>query len=310
MHGWPIPTVPRLLTNETDVHASENDVSWILTLLGVAGPILGIPMMFVVNFFGRKWLMVAMTLPALISWLIMIFATTAGELMAARTIGGISFSSIFTLAPLYVSEVAQDNVRGSMGFATQSMYWLGTLFEISVGPYVTFDTLAAISAIFPLLFIVTFVWMPETPYYYLLKDRIDDATKSLTSLRPKNTDIMPELKMMQNFVIQGRNQSKKASPLDMLKGKANQRATALCIILGLSPAICGSIALEAYVTLIFRKEGMDYDMADYSAIIMGVVSRPFGIKVYYFAHSPQRYDILIYNFSGNLILRYFLIKFT
>jgi hypothetical protein len=69
---------------------------------------------------------------------------------------------------------------------------IGILYVYCVGPYVEFVTYQYICLIIPILFAVTFFFMPETPHYFVSKARDADAIKSLQYLRGKSSEGVQE----------------------------------------------------------------------------------------------------------------------
>ena len=65
----------------------------------------------------------------------------------------------------------------------QMMMNVGSLFSYSLGPYVSYTTLGVASAIFPVLYVVLMLLMPETPYFLLMQNRRDEAEATLMKLR-------------------------------------------------------------------------------------------------------------------------------
>jgi SP family facilitated glucose transporter-like MFS transporter 8 len=52
-----------------------------------------------------------------------------------------------------------------------------------IGPYVTYQHLAIAGAFVPVIFAVSFFFVPESPYYLLAKGKREEATKALQWLR-------------------------------------------------------------------------------------------------------------------------------
>ena len=69
------------------------------------------------------------------------------------------------------------------GALMQLMMNVGSMFSYSLGPYVSYTTLGVLSAIFPVLYVVLMLAMPETPYFLLMQGRRDEAETTLMRLR-------------------------------------------------------------------------------------------------------------------------------
>jgi len=72
------------------------------------------------------------------------------------------------------------------GALMQLMMNVGSMFSYSLGPYVSYTTLGALSAIFPVVYVVLMLAMPETPYFLLMQGRRDEAETTLMRLRGQN----------------------------------------------------------------------------------------------------------------------------
>lgn len=90
---------------------------------------------------------------------------------------------------------SQMDLRGMLGSLMQFFLCIGFLLSYVVGPYTSYLTLILCSAGIPILCILVFSWMPESPYYLLSKDRKEEALNSLQWLRG-----YPEPLTMQNEI--------------------------------------------------------------------------------------------------------------
>lgn len=80
---------------------------------------------------------------------------------------------------------------------------LGFIYVYSIGPFVSFFWLSFACTILPLIFFLSMIFMPESPYYDVKKGNIKAAEKSLIRLRGKNrNEINEELKNIQVSYMQ------------------------------------------------------------------------------------------------------------
>ncbi|XP_068083518.1 facilitated trehalose transporter Tret1 [Anabrus simplex] len=269
--GWPSSSCPKLMAKDSPFPVSSDQCSWIIAFLAfgnICGPI---PTGYLANVLGRKTVLALSSVPFVVSWLIVTLAQSVEQLYAARFIAGVGYGIAFTVGPMYISEVTENRIRGSMVTLFQVMFNLGTLFEYSVGPYIPYGTLALSSAVFPLIFLVTFVWMPESPYHLLAKDRKEAAERCLMKLRGKRKPegVKEELHMMLMTVeIQRHDQG---SVLDLARSRGNRRAFFIVIALIAIQNFSGIQPILSYTSSIFASSGSGID-ANMSAIIFGVVN--------------------------------------
>lgn len=72
---------------------------------------------------------------------------------------------MFIAVPIFIAEICSDNVRGlinALGFMITS---LGTLFGFFIALYLDFRMQAACALAIPLIFVLTFIFVPESPVY-------------------------------------------------------------------------------------------------------------------------------------------------
>lgn len=152
---------------------------------------------------------------------------------------------------MYLGEIGSDQIRGSISTMLGIMAKSGNFLVYAIGPHVSMYTLGWMGICLPVLFVASFVWLPESPYYLLGKNRSDDALQNLQRLRGhKNVDA--ELKRMTEMV-QKSNESNRG--LRELMKSGNRRG--LIIVTGIAAAtiLTGTEAMLSFSQLIFEKVG-------------------------------------------------------
>lgn len=177
--GWTSPSETELvnkdpLTNMSIAGANEYDFvitaeqySWVAALVNLGAAFICIPIGFMANWFGRKTTMLGLVVPFTIGWALVIWAQNLTMMFIGRFILGISGGAFCVTAPMYTGEIAQDEIRGSLGSYFQLMVTIGILFVYSVGAGVRVFYLSLISGVIPLVFGLIFFFMPESPTYYV-----------------------------------------------------------------------------------------------------------------------------------------------
>jgi MFS family permease len=98
-------------------------------------------------------------------------------------LAGLSAGGSFTLIPLYIAEISQDKIRGSLGSFFVLSTNLGMLLIYIAGKVFDYHTTPKIMLLLPLAFFVLFSFFPETPIYLLRNNKKHQAEKSLKFLR-------------------------------------------------------------------------------------------------------------------------------
>ena len=130
--SWPAPTLPQLSAQSCSgscaglLILSIEQQSWVAALLNfgafTAGPVSG----FLMPRYGKKWTMVILSLPIFIGWLFLIFAINVEMLYVGRFLTG--FSGAFSmLAPGYIAEICEVEIRGSLASFMQVMTMMGEI---------------------------------------------------------------------------------------------------------------------------------------------------------------------------------------
>ena len=105
--------------------------------------------------------------------------------MVGRFLTGMMAGAFSLTAPVYTSEIAETEIRGSLGSYFQLMVTIGILFVYAIGSGVEAFVLSIICGVVPLVFGVIFFFMPETPLYLLQKGEHGKARASLQWFRGK-----------------------------------------------------------------------------------------------------------------------------
>uniref|UniRef100_A0A182X3Q9 Facilitated trehalose transporter Tret1 n=1 Tax=Anopheles quadriannulatus TaxID=34691 RepID=A0A182X3Q9_ANOQN len=265
-YGWTSPTLPLLLSDDSPLPITPDESSWIVSILvltSIAGPVASA---WLIDGFGRKITLLIAVLPSIVGWILIGVGESVTVLYISRALSGISYGMAYSSMPLYLGEIASDRIRGSIGTLLTVMAKSGILLEYVIGPYVDYRTLAWISVAFPTTFFALFLWLPESPYYLLAKQRSEQAEKNLRWLR-RASDVQDELRMMQAAVE--RSQQNRGTFRDLLT-RGNRRSLIIILGLGALQQLCGSQAVIAYSQQIFDQVNSGLK-AHESSIIMAVI---------------------------------------
>lgn len=267
--GWTAPIIPTLLAEDSPIPMTADESSWMVAMLSV-GCVAGvIPLACFTNVVGRKIILIFSAIPCIVAWIIIIFATSVEALYVARFLIGVEIVITFAITPIYLTEISEVKIRGILSSVVQLFYNIGALFEFSMGPYVSYTTLAISSAAFPFAFLLVMVWMPESPYFLLLKGRGNDAERSLMLLRGK-TDrqhVQEELTAMRKIVDESLKMGT-APVRDLFTKRGNRRPLFLILSLVMLQQLCGQLAIVSYTTQIFQRSASSLD-PHISVIISG-----------------------------------------
>lgn len=126
--GWTSPSLPYLKSVDSHLPTSSDDSSWIASfyLLGsIPGCLLAV---FMVDSIGRKITLIIAGIPLTIGWILIIIAWTPYILYISRFISGLGQGLVYVVCPMYIGEIADKNIRGSLGSLIKLMVTFGELY--------------------------------------------------------------------------------------------------------------------------------------------------------------------------------------
>lgn len=227
-YGWTAPVIPILESADTPVPIQKSDVVWMENSY-LLGSFAGLPfIIYALNKFGRKNSILISAVQNLVSWILTAFATSVEVLYVARVIQGFSCNAAFVSAPMYIAEIADEKIRGFLGAWVYLMMLIGIVVVYSVAPFVSIAISSLVGAIFVIIQLVTFPFMPDSPYYLLLENKVDAAKKSLQRLR-SSEDVEVELKEIADAVE--RQRSERGRLVDLFIVDSNRKAMLIMTVL-------------------------------------------------------------------------------
>ncbi|XP_012271535.1 facilitated trehalose transporter Tret1 [Orussus abietinus] len=271
--GWTSPAGKNGvdLAKEYDIPLTITEFSWIGAFAPLGAAAICVPIGILTDVVGRKNAMLGLVVPFTIGWALIIWANSFAMFCIGRFITGLSGGAFCVTAPMYTGEIAQNEIRGSLGSYFQLMLTAGILCSYVLGTVLNMFQLSIVSAVVPLVFFGIFFFMPETPTYYLKKGDEDAARASLVRLRGPRYDVEPELQAQRESLDEAARNA--VSVFKAFRSKAAVKGLVVAFGLMLFQQLSGVNAIIFYAGDIFQKaEGTDDpEVADRSAIIVGVM---------------------------------------
>ncbi|XP_037043722.1 facilitated trehalose transporter Tret1-2 homolog [Bradysia coprophila] len=253
-----------------DFQVNEGELSWIGSSLTLSAAFTCVPSGYLIYWIGRKWSLLLLTLPLLAGWALILFAKTALMIIFGRVVLGIAVGGTFVIAPVYIGEIAQSEIRGTLGTMFQLLVTIGILFVYTLGAFVDVKSLTFICLVTPIIFAAVFAWMPESPTYLVNRGKLEEAEKNFGFLRGWKHDNHSEIERLkyeeEQRQIVNQNQSLKVSFSRIEARKA------LMIIIGLYVfhQLCGINAVIFNATDIFKKAKTDIS-PEVQTIVIGLI---------------------------------------
>ncbi|XP_046650285.1 solute carrier family 2, facilitated glucose transporter member 8-like [Daphnia pulicaria] len=199
----PNATVPPHITNEESVwyiKLDDTEMSLVGSFVNLGALLGALTGGFLMDTFGRKMVLIFLSLPFVLGWLLIAVAVHPSMLYIGRILGGAAGGIASVVAPSYVSEISIPSMRGLLGFSFQLMVVLGILVVSLFGLGLDWRYISAIEAVFPVILLLSMIYIPESPYYLTKKAKSTEARNSLKWLRGPEYDMEPELSQMETRV--------------------------------------------------------------------------------------------------------------
>lgn len=265
-YGWSSPAIPILESADSPVPISGDDDYW-LEMLYMCGGMAGLPVtIFLVDKIGRKWSIIVASCANMVAWILIALADRIEILYCARFLTGMAADCAFVAAPMYIAECADARIRGFLGTFIYIMMIMGVLCAYCIVPFVPIWASSTVGAILLVLQILLFVWMPQSPYYLLIRGQREKAKKALTFLR-QNGNVDDELKEIEQAVE--RQNSERGRPIDLLLIPSNRKALLIMGTLNTVQHFCGISVILMNVQVILE-ESRSVIGGELSAILFGV----------------------------------------
>lgn len=166
--AWSSPVLPKLFAEDSWLLITPEQGSWVGSLLALGAMVGAIPAGTMADKIGRKRSILSLSVPFLLSWAMITLANSVWMLYAARFIVGMGVGASCVLVPTYVSEIADTSTRGTLGALFQLFLCIGIVLSFVMGSQLSYTAFAIFCGSIQVLFIVTFVWMPESPTWLVV----------------------------------------------------------------------------------------------------------------------------------------------
>lgn len=159
------------------------------------------------EYIGRKGSLMIAAIPNIIGWLSISFAKDTSFLYMGRLLEGFGVGIISYTVPVYIAEIAPQNMRGALGSVNQLSVTIGIMLAYLLGLFVPWRILAVLGVLPCTLLIPGLFFIPESPRWLAKMGLTDDFETSLQVLRGFDTDITIEVNEIKRSVASSTKRS-------------------------------------------------------------------------------------------------------
>ncbi|XP_063994044.1 uncharacterized protein LOC135171442 [Diachasmimorpha longicaudata] len=177
--GSTSPFLAKLTRGDGPIIITDHQASWMASLVSITRPIGAVIAAIVARKFGSKMAVLIGGIPHAIAWSCLLKDNSVVWIYGSRIMSGFGLGMYYSTFPLYIGEISTPRIRGALiSFVVQGLA-IGTLLGNVLGAYVDMTTFAVISLILTAIFFFSFLFFPDSPYYLVSNDRVDEAEKAL-----------------------------------------------------------------------------------------------------------------------------------
>ncbi|XP_043598542.1 proteoglycan 4-like isoform X2 [Bombus pyrosoma] len=182
VYGWTTTSLLHLTSGTGGVPftVTDDESSWIVSFTVLGSMIGSLSGAQLADSSGRKCSLLLCCALFTLGWLMTYNASYVPNLYLARVILGIGVGIAYTVNPMYVSEIADINIRGALGTLIAVNVFTGSLLTCILGLWLTYQSLLIVLVVMSLISFLTITCFPETPYFLVSKGRKKRASKSIT----------------------------------------------------------------------------------------------------------------------------------
>ncbi|ENN77215.1 hypothetical protein HUJ04_005772 [Dendroctonus ponderosae] len=267
---WSSPMYPKLISNDSSVNPlgrpiTEDEYSWIGSLINIGAIVGALPSGFVADKIGRKFTLIGLAVPHLVAYLIYAFADSIYLFYLGRFINGISEGAGYAILPMYLAEITDDSNRAALSVTLNIFWTLGNFIPFAIGPYLEVRVFNLILAGIPCVFLACFLLVGcETPHYLVQVGRDAQAADTIAHLRSCSRESAEkEVK-----ILKGAHEDETGSLADIVKNPGLRKALLISLALIVLQQFSGIAAVDSYLEPIFQATGSDFS-ASVSSTICG-----------------------------------------
>ncbi|KAH8352345.1 hypothetical protein KR084_003519 [Drosophila pseudotakahashii] len=254
--GWMSPVMRDLPTNQSplDFPVLVEDVSWIGSLVGIGSMLGNILAGTLMNRIGRKLVMLGIAFPYMMFWCMIYFVQSVEFLYVGRLLAGMTGGAVYVVLPTFLSEIADDKIRGRLGSMILLTVNTGVLTGYIVSSNFNYFSTPPFIIILPLCYFAGNFLFPETPHHLIRKGKFAEAEKSFRFYKNiKRDDIKAESEFedLKMRIIQVEKDKANSFNFRDFVTKPAFRAYTSAIVLMIANQFSASFCVSSYLSTIF-----------------------------------------------------------
>ncbi|VVC94588.1 unnamed protein product [Leptidea sinapis] len=246
---------------------------------------------YLIDFIGRKYCILAVSIPKLLTAILLICATELWMVILGRSVMFMADCFVLVVVPIYAAEIASKDQRGALGTLLQVFSSLGIVISLAIGPNVSYHVLSYILLGLIILVTVPVIFIPESPYYLHSDGKTGDSLKILTLLRESDTQAKQELADYELTI------DKTFDKMACFKDKIFVKALLITLLLFGGTQFVGFNSVSVYLQTILISTNTNV-MPEVASAIIGAIQVVSSLFVTFIMSTFGRKTILLVSLAG------------
>ncbi|CAK1594665.1 unnamed protein product [Parnassius mnemosyne] len=296
--GWPSPMIVKLRNaTETPLYRpiTDEEGSWIVSVGFLCSVFTNLVLGMLLDCIGRKYCVMLTCVPKIIVSILFIFATDVWMLVLGRAFIGIGDFFLFSVVPVYASEIASKDMRGILCTFQQVFSSLGIVISLSVGPFTSYRTFSIVFAAIILITSIPLFFLPDSPYFLYSKGRTNKAIEVLKLLRGTDQAAKEEIA---EYAISMNNE--KVDKMKLFKNRLVLKSLGISMVFCAGSQLIGFNAVSFYLQTILISTKTNV-MPEIASVIIGLIQFFASCCTTLVTERFNRKHILISSLIGMLI---------
>ena len=243
---------------------------------------------------GRRRLVMLIAIVFIIGALTLAFSTNLALLIIGRLIIGLAVGGSMSTVPVYLSEMAPTEYRGSLGSLNQLMITIGILaaYLVNYG-FASIEGwrwMLGLAVVPSVILLIGIYFMPESPRW-LLENRSEEAARKVMKITYDDSEIEKEIKEMREISAIAE------STWTVIKSPWLGRTLIVGCIFAIFQQFIGINAVIFYSSTIFAKAGLGEAASILGSVGIGVVNVLVTIIALFVVDRVDRKKLLV---MGNI----------
>ncbi|XP_017090549.2 facilitated trehalose transporter Tret1-like isoform X1 [Drosophila bipectinata] len=273
--GWLSPTLTKIQTTDSPLDFAVNidEISWLGSMLGLGSLCGNLVIGFLLERAGRKFFLYLLAAPYACLWILIYCASNVYFLYAARFLGGFIGGVSYVVLPIFISEIADTSIRGSLTSILMLSVNLGVLVGYISSSYLDYHVVPLVAIFLPIVYFLATLMLPESAPYLLKKNQLTAAEmsfryyKNQRGAKQNSMDSFQELKLA---VLSQQMNNRAGFTLKDFITKPALKGFAAAFVLCTGFEFSNVFSFINYMSDIFAKSGSFLDV-DTCTIIIGLV---------------------------------------